>query len=66
MRFERWPRGDIRGKMLLVNAGILVGLLIELWRGMPLPAILLAGIVLSALVNLVMAFSTRKPRSPRP
>ncbi len=52
---------DFRNKLLLVNAGIFVALLFQLWRGRPLAAILLTGLIMVVLVNLVM-YLARRPK----
>ena len=52
---------DFRNKLLIVNSGILVALLIQLWRGRPLAAILLTGSIMVVLVNAVLMLAG-KPR----
>ena len=50
---------DFRNKLLIVNAGIFVGLAFQFWRGTPLAPILLTGLVLVLLVNVVLYLSSR-------
>lgn len=56
---------DFRSKVILVNAGILVGLVLQLVRGRPVPAILLAGLVLVLVFNGIMFFSSRTRTASR-
>ncbi len=55
---------DFHAKLLLVNAGIFVGLAFQFIRGSPLPAILVTGLVMAVLVNAVMYLSNRFSRRP--
>ncbi len=52
---------DFRNKVLIVNSSIFVALLIQFWRGRPLAAILLTGVVMVVLVNAVLMLAG-KPR----
>jgi hypothetical protein len=49
-----------RTKAILINASIAVGLVFEYVKGKPVAAILIAGAVLFAVANVVVAISVKK------
>ena len=51
---------DFRNQLLIVNSGIFVALLIQLWRGRPLAAILLTGLLMVVLVNAVLILASKR------
>jgi hypothetical protein len=49
-----------RTRTILINASIVVGLAFEYWKGKPIIAIAISGILLFAVANLVIAISARR------
>jgi hypothetical protein len=51
-------------RAILVNGGILVGLVIEYFKGSPPLSIALAGIFILVFANLLMAFKAKSKNTP--
>lgn len=51
---------NVRLKAVLVNFGIITGLLFQYWRGSPLLIIVLNGISFLVFANLLMLFAARR------
>jgi hypothetical protein len=55
----------LQNQILIVNASILAGLILEYFRGAPIIAIVVTGVFLLMLVNVIFYIRLQKAKNPQ-